>query len=182
MVSCDTCITVPVGNRRRSQPAICSGDQRSSSLSSTMARSPGRRPSFVCFGRQARPQAARSAVSARYWRRPPLPATSRDTVDGARPSTPAIVRSDRPAARPREISSRSANESRNSHRRRGTGRIPPVRLSRSRTVDGFTRICRASTFTASPDRQRRHTSSTSAEDSPFRAIRHHPSLRRRRRS
>ena len=65
MVSCDTCITVPVGNRRRSHPAICSGDQHSSSLSSTMARNPGKRPSFVGFGRAALAQAARSAASAR---------------------------------------------------------------------------------------------------------------------
>ena len=65
MVSCDTCITVPVGNRRRSHPAICSGDQHSSSLSSTMARSPGHRANFVCFGRAARAHAARSAASAR---------------------------------------------------------------------------------------------------------------------
>src|SRR4026207_1295079 len=44
MVSCDTCITVPVGSRRRSHPAICSGDQHSSSLSSTMARNPAAKP------------------------------------------------------------------------------------------------------------------------------------------
>ena len=40
-------------------------DQASSSLSSTIARSPGSRPSFVCFGRTARAHAARSAASAR---------------------------------------------------------------------------------------------------------------------
>jgi hypothetical protein len=65
MVSCDTCITVPVGNRRRSYPAICSGDHDSSSLSSTIARNPGHRANFVCFGRQARDQATRSAANAR---------------------------------------------------------------------------------------------------------------------
>ena len=45
-----------------------------------------------------------------------------------------------------------------------------MRLSSSRTVDGFTRICRASTFTAGPDRHRRQTSSTSAGDNPFRVM------------
>ena len=40
-----------------------------------------------------------------------LRATSRDNVDGARPSRPAVTRSDSPAARPREISSRSAVDS-----------------------------------------------------------------------
>jgi hypothetical protein len=37
-----------------------------------------------------------------------LRATSRDTVDGARPSRRAITRNESPAAIPREISSRSA--------------------------------------------------------------------------
>jgi hypothetical protein len=40
-----------------------------------------------------------------------LAATSRHTVDGARPTARAIARTDRPAARPREISSRSASDS-----------------------------------------------------------------------
>jgi hypothetical protein len=93
-----------------------------------------------------------------------LPATSRLIVDGARPKPAAMTRPDAPAARLREISSRSANDSRNSARQRGTGRIPPVRLSKSRTVEGCRRIARANTFTASPDRHRRHTSSTSAGD------------------
>jgi hypothetical protein len=67
---------------------------------------------------------------------------------------------------------------RGSHRRRGAGRIPPVRLSRSRTVDGFRRICRASTFAACPDRHRRQTSPTSAGDNAVRTISHHPIHRR----
>jgi hypothetical protein len=44
--------------------------------------------------------------------------TSRLTVDGARPKRAAIVRSDSPLAKPREISSRSANDNRNGERRR----------------------------------------------------------------
>jgi hypothetical protein len=39
---------------------------------------------------------------------PPLRASSRDTVDGARPIVDAIDRIDTPAERPREISSRSS--------------------------------------------------------------------------
>jgi hypothetical protein len=77
-----------------------------------------------------------------------LPSTSRLTVDGARPRPAAITRSDKPAASPPEISSRSASDSRTSHRRFGAGRIPPVRCNRSRTVDALTRISRASTFAA----------------------------------
>jgi hypothetical protein len=52
--------------------------------------------------------------------------------------------------------------------------MPPLRLSRSRTVDGCRRISRASTFTACPDRHRRQTSSTSAGDNADRTIDHHP--------
>ncbi len=96
--------------------------------------------SLVAFGRAARDHAARSAAAARYRARPPLPSTSRLTVDVARPRPAAITRSDNPAASPREISSRSASDSRSSHRRFGAGLIPPVRCSRSRTVDGLTRI------------------------------------------
>lgn len=76
-----------------------------------------------------------------------------------------------PQARPREISSRSAGDNRRSHRRRGTGRTPPERFIRSRTVDGCRRISRASTFTACPDRHPRHTSSLSSGDN---ATPHHP--------
>jgi hypothetical protein len=52
--------------------------------------------------------------------------------------------------------------------------MPPLRLSRSRTVDGCRRISRANTFTACPDRHRRQTSSTSAGDNADRTIDHHP--------
>jgi hypothetical protein len=131
-----------------SHPAICCGDQSSSSLAITTPAKAGRVASLVAFGRTALDRAARSATAARYLDRPPLPSTSRLTVDGARPRPAAIIRSDNPAASPREISSRSARVSRSSHRRFGAGLIPPVRCNRSRTVDGFTRISRASTLTA----------------------------------
>ena len=109
------------------------------------------------------------AAAGRRCRRPPAtPSTAPD------PARPAIARSDNPAARPREISSRSASDSRSSHRHRAAGRIPPLRLIRSRTVDGLRRISRASTLTACPDRQRRQTSSTSAGDNAVRTIGHHP--------
>jgi len=59
------------------------------------------------FGRRARWNAAASATNARYASRPPLRAISRDTVDDGRSIRPAIIRADKPAAIPREISSRS---------------------------------------------------------------------------
>ena len=48
----------------------------------------------------------------------------RETVDGARPNRRAIARNDSPAARPREISSRSTSDNRNGDRTgsRGGGR------------------------------------------------------------
>jgi hypothetical protein len=45
-----------------------------------------------------------------------LRTTSRDTVDGDRPNRHAISRNESPATIPREISSRSANDSRNDDR------------------------------------------------------------------
>jgi len=48
--------------------------------------------------------------------------------------TVALVRNDRPAARPREISSRSSKLNRPGDRRRGAGRIPPHRTRYDRTV------------------------------------------------
>ena len=60
--------------------------------------------------------AALSAGQARYLRRPPFVATSREIVDGGRPSRRAIARNDSPPANPREISSRSANDNRNADR------------------------------------------------------------------
>jgi hypothetical protein len=73
-----------------------------------MARNPGSVASLQALGRVARAHASRSALAARYRLDPPLALTSRLTVEGALPSRPAIARIDCPAARPREISSRSA--------------------------------------------------------------------------
>ena len=78
-----------------------------------------------------------------------LAATSRLIV-GARPSSAAIKRSDQPAANPREISSRSANDNRPSRRRRGDGRIPPHRNKYVRTVPVDKSIARATGFAACP--------------------------------
>ena len=72
--------------------------------------------SFDGFGRRARRTAALSAGHARYRRRPPFVVTSREIVDGDRPSRRAIDRNDSPPARPREISSRSVNDNRNADR------------------------------------------------------------------
>jgi hypothetical protein len=60
--------------------------------------------------------AARSALHARYRRRPPCDATSREIVDGDRANRRAIDRNDSPPTNPREISSRSANDNRNADR------------------------------------------------------------------
>jgi len=69
------------------------------------------------LGRRNRRTARRSAAHARYRSRPPFAATSRHTVDAQRPIPRAIARTDRPAARPREISSRSASDSLSGDRR-----------------------------------------------------------------
>jgi hypothetical protein len=111
---------------RRSQPAICCGDQRCRSRVSTTARSLGRVANFDALGRSAAFHAAVSARTARYRCRPPLRFTSRVTVDGARPSLAAIPRHDSPAARPREMSSRSASDSCLGERTRDAGLIPPA--------------------------------------------------------
>src|SRR5665809_87322 len=91
-----------------SQPAICWGDHRCFSFLPTMALRAVLVASLHVLGRVARDHARWSAGAARYRWRPPCAVTSRLIVDGARPSPAAIARSDRPAARPREISSRSA--------------------------------------------------------------------------
>ena len=68
-------------------------------------------------------------------RRPPLAATSLETVDGARPRRWAMWRRDSPPAMPREISSRSTSDSRASDHSVGTrGRTPPVLAIRSLTA------------------------------------------------
>ena len=64
-----------------------------------------------------------SARQARYRRRPRLRATSRLTVEGARPRWRAIARNEAPATSWRLISSRSASDSRSGERARPrTGR------------------------------------------------------------
>ena len=88
-----------------------------SSLLSTASRSRGHRASLAGLGRRISRTARRSAAHARYRPRPPFAATSRHTVDGARPSRRAISLTGSPAASPREISSRSASDSRNGDRR-----------------------------------------------------------------
>src|ERR687898_1446249 len=86
-----------------------------------MSRSIGFDASLQGLGRLARCHPSRSAPAARYFLRPPLPATSLLTVDGSRPRRAAITRNDRPAARPREISSRSSTLKRTAARRRPAG-------------------------------------------------------------
>ena len=65
--------------------------------------------------------------------RPPLWATSREIVEGARPRRMAISLKETPSASPLDISSRSSSDSTRSERSRGRGRIPPEVASMSRT-------------------------------------------------
>src|SRR4249920_3524576 len=96
------------GNSMRNCAEICVGDHSSaSSQDSTCARSRGHRASLATFGRRARSLARRCARQPRYLLRPPLAWTSREIVEGARPTRPAMARNDRPASRPERISSRS---------------------------------------------------------------------------
>ena len=60
--------------------------------------------------------------------------SSRDTVDGARLRRPAINRHESPATTPREISSRSASDSRSLDRRGTTGGRPPVDATSARSA------------------------------------------------
>jgi hypothetical protein len=83
---------------------------------------------------------------------------SRDTVDDGRSMRRAIVRADRPAAIPREISSRSARVSWLALRRRGIGGIPPhcrkyrrIRGSVSPSVRSISRIASPRRHIAAPD-------------------------------
>jgi hypothetical protein len=95
-----------------------------------------------------------------------LRATSRDTVDGARPSRWAITRQELPAARPREISSGSANSKALAARRDGGLCTPPVCNTKARTDGPRLPSRRAISRSDSPRRHRRHTSSCSTADSP----------------
>ena len=94
-------------------------------LSATTSRNLTLAASLLGFGRRARSNAAASATNARYATRPPLRAISRDTVDDGRSIRPAITLADKPAATPREISSRSTKVRWPTLRRRGIGAIPP---------------------------------------------------------
>ena len=114
------------------------------------------------WGRRARRHAARSARWARYPSRPPLRASSRLTVEGARPNRDAITRSDSPAATPLEISSRSVSERWRSARRRGAGRTPPASSNNRRIDDPFLPKRRAIDRVNSPALRRSHTSAISA--------------------
>ncbi len=152
------------------------------SLSSTSARNFELVANKQGCGRRARPHAARSARCARYPLRPPLPATSRDTVDGARPSRLAITRNDSPRATPREISSRSTSDRCRSARRRGGGRTPPASSNSRRIDDPFLPRRRAIDRVSSPACRRSHTSAISASvnllDTPHLPTRNHNSRRR----
>jgi hypothetical protein len=131
--------------------------------------------SVCCFRR------ARSARWARYRSRPPLRANSRDTVDAARPSRPAMARSDSPAAIPLEISSRSVRDRCRSARWRGAGRTPPASSKILRIDDPFLPSRRAIDRVGSPAPLRSHTSAISASVNPLDTAhlpaRHHNSRR-----
>jgi hypothetical protein len=86
--------------------------------------------SLATFGRRARRPACHRAVVVRYSSTPPRVAasrrSSREIVDGARPSRRATSRTPAPPARRTAISSRSANDKyRPGSGIRLTGRIPP---------------------------------------------------------
>lgn len=100
-------------------------DQSNRSFVETIRRNRDRVARRHGFGRRALAQARSSAIFARYFLAPPLRAISRLTVDGARPIARAMTRSDEPAAKPREISSRSSQLKAACERLRGSGAIPP---------------------------------------------------------
>lgn len=75
---------------------------------------------------------------------------------GARPSARAIVRIDRPAITPREISSRSDSFSTKPERRRAKGRMPPVLDRMPPTVEWLRSNSCAIVCSDSPCRQRSH--------------------------
>jgi hypothetical protein len=141
---------------------ICCGDQRRRSPRSTARRSRGTAISFAIFGRCARRWAVSSARQARYRSRWPAAATSRDTVDGARPRRLAITRHESPASSPREISSRSGSDSRNADWGVDRGFTPPV-LTNNRCTDFAEHPSAvAAPSCVSPARTRRWSSNRSA--------------------
>ncbi len=133
------------------------------------------------LGSRDRPHAARSARCARYRLRSPLPAISRLIVDTARPSRLAMVRSESPAATPREISSRSVNDKSRSERRRRADaphRHPQTTANRRPALPNRRAIDRVS----SPASRRSYTSAISASvnllDTAHLPTRNHNSRRR----
>jgi len=96
-----------------------------------------------------------------------LAATSRDTVEGARPKLTAIPRSDSPAANPRLISSRSVNDNRSGdHSGPGSGRRNPDDTNRVRIVDGDLPNLRLIDRCDSPASNRSQISDLSNTDNP----------------
>ena len=150
MVSCDTCISGLSGYSRANHAEICSGDHLASSVRSTTPRRRRHWASLDLLGRNARRQAARSATRARYSLLAPLRFTSRQTVEGERPRSWAMARIERPAASPREISSRSSNESRSSERSRDVGRLPPASAMNLRSEEFCLPRCLAMRLTGTP--------------------------------
>jgi hypothetical protein len=105
--------------------------------SCTYRLSSGLLTSFATFGRLARWSACHWPAVARY-AKPPLRVaafrrSSREIVDGDRPSMRAISRTPQPRARRRAISSRSTNNKYRPDRgEKGSGAIPP--LSRNQRI------------------------------------------------
>src|SRR5215831_13852017 len=118
-----------VGNCCFSQPEICSGDHCSASFCATRHRNSPWSARRQGLGRSARSQALLSARFARQVCEPPLRRISRLIVDGDRLRPRAIRRTDRPAAIPREISSRSSSFNAATALQRGAGAIPPLRAT-----------------------------------------------------
>ena len=104
------------------------------------------------LGGDATPAAARPDPPATPDTRPARHSRSpRDTPStGSAPSPAAIARNDNPAARPREISSRSANDKRSSLRSRGVGRLPPASAMNFRSDTFCLPRCFAMRFTGTP--------------------------------
>src|SRR5688572_23959434 len=93
---------------------------------------------------------------------PPLRATSRLTVEGARPKPQAIWRSEWPCTRPRGISSRSAKVSDCRERRRRGGWMPPVGLMWAKIEEDLLPKARAIVQRPCPCRHRSQISALSA--------------------
>ena len=122
------------GKSVRSRAEICCGDHRCRSRRSTSRRSARHDRSLGILGRYAARTELASARQARYCPRPPLTATSRDTVEGDRPRSFAIDRQDSPACMPLDISSRSVVDNRSAERGLLPDFRPPDRAS-SRCTD-----------------------------------------------